>query len=220
MGRKIKNLVDKKFNRFLVLEFKGTNKDKKSLWLCKCDCGNKKIIIGGNLIRNRSKSCGCLQKDSVTKHKMSKSKFYCIWEGIKQRCDNKKHKAYKHYGGRGIAYDLNWKEFEGFKEDMYIKYVKCRLQYKGESISIERKNVNKNYCYNNCTFIPMRLQSKNTRKNKWFKAISPEGRIFYSKNQRQFSREHNFKTHTNILDCLRGTQKFYKNWSFSFLQEG
>lgn len=30
-------------------------------WLCKCDCGNEKIVLGGNLKKNNTKSCGCLR---------------------------------------------------------------------------------------------------------------------------------------------------------------
>ena len=30
-----------------------------ALWLCKCRCGNEKILQGRHLRRNKSKSCGC-----------------------------------------------------------------------------------------------------------------------------------------------------------------
>ena len=31
-------------------------------WLCKCDCGNEVIVMGQNLKKNLTKSCGCIQK--------------------------------------------------------------------------------------------------------------------------------------------------------------
>jgi hypothetical protein len=32
-------------------------------WLCRCECGNLKLIRGYDLISNRVKSCGCLYKE-------------------------------------------------------------------------------------------------------------------------------------------------------------
>jgi hypothetical protein len=37
-------------------------------WLCKCDCGNEKIIAAGSLIQGGSNSCGCLQKETASKN--------------------------------------------------------------------------------------------------------------------------------------------------------
>ena len=59
----------------------------------------------------------------LTKHGESKTRFYNIWAGIKQRCKNIRCKYYKYYGGRGIIYDLRWENYEKFKEDMYFKYI-------------------------------------------------------------------------------------------------
>lgn len=32
----------------------------KSWWLCRCSCGNERIVTGGNLNSGNTKSCGCL----------------------------------------------------------------------------------------------------------------------------------------------------------------
>lgn len=32
-------------------------------WLCRCDCGNEVEVIGTNLRRGSTQSCGCLQKE-------------------------------------------------------------------------------------------------------------------------------------------------------------
>jgi hypothetical protein len=63
MSKKRLNLVGEKFGRLKVLEYAGNNKHRSSLWLCKCDCGNEKIIKGRNLINGDTKSCGCLHKE-------------------------------------------------------------------------------------------------------------------------------------------------------------
>ena len=43
-----------------MIEHVGKDKRGKHLWLCKCDCGNEKIVVGDNLSSGKSNSCGCL----------------------------------------------------------------------------------------------------------------------------------------------------------------
>ena len=46
----------------------------KSKWLCKCDCGNEKIIYGGHLESGHTKSCGCYRppKNNLTNKKFGR----------------------------------------------------------------------------------------------------------------------------------------------------
>lgn len=135
--------------------------------LVKCKCGNKKEVIYQHLKRGLTKSCGCLQKEIVKKqksnliHGMSKTDFYHIWQGINARCFNKNNTHYKYYGNRGIK--CEWKSFIDFKDDMYALYL---IHKKNNNYtSIERKNVNGNYCKNNCSFATRKEQANNTRSN-------------------------------------------------------
>lgn len=52
-----KDLTNKKFHKLLVLK-RVENKGKKSQWLCLCDCGKEKIILGNSLTTGNTKSCG------------------------------------------------------------------------------------------------------------------------------------------------------------------
>lgn len=54
-----------KFGKLTVIEFAGKDKHGGLLYLCRCDCGKEKIILKGNLIAGRTKSCGCFQKEEV-----------------------------------------------------------------------------------------------------------------------------------------------------------
>jgi hypothetical protein len=171
MGKFI-NLKGKKFNRLLVLRMslrKGCS--GQIYWKCRCNCGNISFVDTGHLLNNHSKSCGCLQKEKTKeihyKHGFSFrkgiTKFYQCWQRIKQRCDNYKTNNYKYYGDRGITYDSKWKEFLEFKNDMYFKYIYAKRIYGEKYLSIERMNVNGNYCFDNCIFIPLKDQNKNKR---------------------------------------------------------
>lgn len=54
------NLIGQKFNKLLVIsEAEPVGKRKRSAWLCQCDCGILKVIMGDNLKRGETKSCGC-----------------------------------------------------------------------------------------------------------------------------------------------------------------
>ena len=73
---------------------------------CFCDCGNICTIIGWELTRGNTKSCGCLHKEKMKKkfttHGMSRSNIYAIWSLMVDRCNNRHTPGYKNYGGRGI----------------------------------------------------------------------------------------------------------------------
>jgi len=69
------DLTDKKFNRLMPIKCVGKNKYGQSLWLCKCSCGQEKIIVGASLRSGLTQSCGCLQKEKTIK---SKTRHYKI----------------------------------------------------------------------------------------------------------------------------------------------
>ena len=101
------------------------------------------------------KSCGCKKKTHGYKHGLRKTKAYFAWGSMIQRCYNSKNKNYKHYGGRGISVCQEWKTFINFYKDV----GDCQV-----GMSLERINVNGNYEPNNCTWIPIKDQLKNTRR--------------------------------------------------------
>jgi len=59
------NLTGQKFGRLTVLE-DGGRKGGEVLWKCLCECGNTVDVIGSNLRRGNTKSCGCLQKERTS----------------------------------------------------------------------------------------------------------------------------------------------------------
>lgn len=52
------------YGRLTVLGDDGTRtKTSKVLWRCRCDCGNEVHVLGSNLKRGATKSCGCLNSE-------------------------------------------------------------------------------------------------------------------------------------------------------------
>ena len=59
------NLTGKRFGKLLVIAENGRSKFGASMWLCRCDCGNEKTIIGSSLTKGDTQSCGCLRRRSA-----------------------------------------------------------------------------------------------------------------------------------------------------------
>lgn len=169
--RNLKEYINRKFGRLTIISEGKTVKYIKNNVLyvnCICECGTKKEIELNSIIRGKSKSCGCYSKEINrkihTKHGHSmissfkKNPDYCIWLKMKSRCLNPKDKSYSHYGGRGIKVCDRWLEsFSNFIEDMGWRI--------SNKYSIERIDVNGDYCPENCRWILLSDQSKNTRRN-------------------------------------------------------
>ena len=88
------------------------------------------------------------------------SREYHSWNSMKNRCNNSNLKEYKNYGGRGITYDERWEDFREFYKDMGKR---------PEGTTLDRIDVNGNYCKENCRWSTRETQQRNQRihKNKY-----------------------------------------------------
>ena len=139
-------------------------KKNKRYWLCKCDCGKYTVQCIGDLRAGKVKSCGCNRYEPLLKrntiHGESKTRLYHIWRGIKTRCQNTNHGDYKNYGARGIEICNEW-------NNSYITFRNWALSNGyTDDLTIERKNVDGNYCPENCCWITKSEQVKNQRPRK------------------------------------------------------
>ena len=66
---KFKDLTGEKFGRLYVQYIKGKTKDnKRYIYHCICDCGNECDKLGELLSNGKTKSCGCLRSETVSKN--------------------------------------------------------------------------------------------------------------------------------------------------------
>jgi hypothetical protein len=112
----------RRYGRWKIVAYAGSNKGAGSLWLCRCRCGAERVVKGASLVSGRSQSCGCRHKEVVRqiglnskRHGLSNSPEYRAWNQAIQRCTNPKLRNYKDYGGRGIRVCSEWlHSFEAF----------------------------------------------------------------------------------------------------------
>lgn len=97
------------------------------------------------------------ENNSNYSHGLSKTRIYRTYAHMKDRCFNKNDKAYKHYGGRGITICPEWLGEHGF-----IRFYNWAIENGyNDNLTIERKDVNGNYCPENCCWIPFKRQMAN-----------------------------------------------------------
>jgi hypothetical protein len=164
------SLVGKQYGRLTVISFSHVS-DRKSYWLCRCECGNEKTAQRSNLICGSIVSCGCRVAEIKANIKQysptcavthgcartrlgKRTQAYKVWCWMKRRCNSPKSKDYKFYGGRGVTVCERWNKFENFLADMGEPPI---------GLTLDRVDPYGNYEPKNCRWATWEVQYANRR---------------------------------------------------------
>lgn len=158
-------MIGNQYGRLEVISFLKTDKHGNKVYLCKCECGNTTTTTANSLKKGHTKSCGCLQRETVTKHNKSKTRLYKVWMDMRCRCNYKNGQDFKHYGNRGVKVCDEWlNNFQTFYDWAMANGYKENAP-KGEC-TLDRINVDGNYEPSNCRWVNSKSQANNRTNNR------------------------------------------------------
>lgn len=108
-------LRGQQFNRLLVLEEVGRDRENNVLWKCRCNCGNETIVPASRLRNGHTGSCGCLKRQRIIESRLlpkgeaAFNEFYRNYRGNARR--------------KGLVFDIS--------EDTFRKLITQECFYCG-----------------------------------------------------------------------------------------
>lgn len=124
---------------------------------CVCECGKEVTVRNHNLLAGHTKSCGCGRVGPRPRVERDEhATLYRVWTNVRQRTGNPCNPNWDRYGGRGIANHLG--DYSTFRTWAFAHGYK-------QGLTLDRRNNNGDYRYDNLRWVPRSVQARNTRRN-------------------------------------------------------
>jgi Na+/citrate or Na+/malate symporter len=152
-------LIGQRFGQLVVKSFSHLSKGKKTVWLCKCDCGIEKAIRNDCLTKGCTRSCGCLQNRLGNKN--------LNWRGYGELGAARWHRMIKDAKKRNISFNITMQEaWDKFLQQnrlcalsgLPLRFGKRKDDYSGNA-SLDRIDSSFGYETNNIQWVDKRINT-------------------------------------------------------------
>ena len=160
----MKDLTGKRFGRLTALQLAPKkNSDHSNSWLCRCDCGKSHLTNTSALMSGRVRSCGCLQRDTVTANNGGK---HPDWKGVGDIPGAFWYRIQNNAKKRGLAIEVNlqniWDLFEKQNRQCALSGLPLKFgKRSGDALataSLDRIDSSQGYIPGNLQWVHKRLQ--------------------------------------------------------------
>jgi hypothetical protein len=137
-------------------------------WLCICECGVERKVLGTDLRRKdgrQVRSCGCLQRERTAQRNqkagrgLEKHPLYRTYSAMKSRCLSPDSHAYAAYGGRGITLYPEW----AASSEKFLHWMDANLGPRPAGHTLDRIDNDRGYEPGNLRWASPKEQPKNRR---------------------------------------------------------
>lgn len=131
------NLIGKVFGKYTVI-YQAESKGWKRRWLCRCECGNERIISTEHLNSGKRTGCNACNNGNLKKPYEGRYNFLCAM--AKDRCN----------------VDLSYEDYVEFTHKDECEYCGAHIEwrphgYQGDGHHLDRKDNTIGYTKENCT---------------------------------------------------------------------
>lgn len=159
-----KDLSGQKFGMLTAIERVGSDKKGTALWKCVCDCGKETIVRTYALTGHTQNSCGCTRAtncrnvNGIPHPKLTRTRIAMV-----RRCYDSGQRTYKYYGARGIKVCNEWLNPVTGHDNFVIWALENGYR---EGLTLDRIDVDGDYCPNNCRWVNRSVQAFNRHDRK------------------------------------------------------
>jgi hypothetical protein len=152
----VEDLSGRRFSAWLV-EGPCRDHNDRLAWWCHCDCGVSRSVIGSNLIRGISESCGHGRR-SKGRHPIGEGqRLFRIWRAMLMRCDpDGTYADHEHYRRHGIRVCKAWHDYDAFADWALANGYR-------DDLTIDRIDNERGYEAENCRWVDDETQRWNKR---------------------------------------------------------
>lgn len=141
-------------------------------------------------------------------------KLYSIWHDMIHRCYGENRDNNKWYKDAGVKVSDRWLVFENFVKDYKLLPRWELKEVFPEDYSLDKDVFISNiYDVSTCRWSSKKEQNTNSSQVPSFKAIGPDGNVYFGRGSSAFSEEFNLSKGM-VKQCVQGRYKSHRGWRF------